>query len=343
MSTSPAGRRALSRWVAVIACAAGVAGLLTAVAPAAGATTKQFKGVNWADPRDNYAADEVVPSGLSKTDGYATTYAKASAVIGEFAAELGANTVRLPINPATVNGAFWHSYTGAIDAATAKGFKVILAYWESPVPAKDGRIDDADAFHRMWSRVTSRYARHGSVYFEPMNEPFGYSSQEWRDVAADWLATFPRVRRDRVFIGGVKYSEDVKPVCADRRLDGTYLALHQYGFWHQDWTRPEQWAADLRDRIGTCASRTVLDEFGASMTTGLDYNGPVDGSNEIAYIQAVTDTLRELGMGSVYWPGLRTGDTYSLTTLHGTGADLSLTVTNRSGLDRLRWGWGRGR
>ncbi|WP_158839461.1 glycoside hydrolase family 5 protein [Saccharothrix deserti] len=332
-----------SRLAAAVACAVSVAGLLTAVAPAASAvSTAQFKGVNWADPRDNYAADEVVPSGLSKTDSYATTYAKASAVIGEFRADLGANTVRLPINPATVNGPFWNSYTGAIDAATAKGFKVILAYWESPVPSKDGRIDDVSAFNRMWGRVTSRYARNGGVYFEPMNEPFGYSSQEWRDVAAQWLATYPQVKRSRVFIGGIKYSEDVKPVCADRRLDGTYLALHQYGFWHTDWTTPEQWADDLRDRIGTCASRTVLDEFGASMTTGLDYNGPVNGSNEIAYIQAVTDTLRDLGMGSVYWPGLRTGDTYSLTTLQGSGTNLSLTVTNKSGLDRLRWGWGGG-
>ncbi|NUT49459.1 MAG: cellulase family glycosylhydrolase [Saccharothrix sp.] len=340
---TPSPTRRGSRLVAALACAVGVAGLLTAVAPAASAapSTKQFKGVNWADPRDNYAADEVVPSGLSTADGYATTYAKASAVIGEFAARLGANTVRLPINPATVNGPFWASYTGAIDAATAKGFKVILAYWESPVPAKDGRVDDVEAFDRMWDRVTARYARHGSVYFEPMNEPFGYSSQEWRDLAADWLATHPRVRRDRVFIGGVKYSEDVKPVCADPRLDGTYLALHQYGFWHQDWTDPRQWAADLRDRIGDCASRTVLDEVGASMTTGLDYDGPVDGSNEVAYLQAATDTLRELGMGSVYWPGLRTGDTYSLTTLHGAGTDLSLQVTNASGLSRLRWGWGR--
>ncbi|MEU4746826.1 cellulase family glycosylhydrolase, partial [Actinosynnema sp. NPDC023658] len=211
---SPSRRRAASRLAAVVTCAVAVTGLLTAVAPAAGATTKQFKGVNWADPRDNYAADEVVPSGLSTQDDYAATRAKASAIVGGFATELGANTVRLPINPVTVNGPFWNSYTGAIDAATARGFKVILAYWESPVPAKDGRIDDLDAFHRMWGRVTARYARQGSVYFEPMNEPFGYSGQEWRDVAADWLATYPRVRRDRVFIGGVKYSEDVKPVCA---------------------------------------------------------------------------------------------------------------------------------
>ncbi|HEY7413799.1 MAG TPA: hypothetical protein VH593_01290, partial [Ktedonobacteraceae bacterium] len=30
------------------------------------AAPNQFKGVNWADPRDNYANDQVVPTGLSK-------------------------------------------------------------------------------------------------------------------------------------------------------------------------------------------------------------------------------------------------------------------------------------
>ncbi len=142
-----------------------------------------------------------------------------------------------------------------------------------------------------------------------------------------------------MLIGGYKYSEDVKPVCADPRLKGTRLALHNYGFWHTDWTSVDQWKADFKSRIGDCASRTILDEFGASMTTGLDYNGPVGTSSEVAYIQAATDTIRELGLGSVYWPGLRNGDTYSLTTLQGTGTNLSLTVNNQSGLDRLHWAW----
>src|SRR5437868_15266889 len=89
--------------------------------PVAHAATNQFRGVNWADPRDNYANDPVVPSGLLTSDNYATTYAKASAILKGFATNLSANTVRLPINPYTVNGSFWNSYTGAIDAATHMG------------------------------------------------------------------------------------------------------------------------------------------------------------------------------------------------------------------------------
>jgi endoglucanase len=331
----------LRRRLAAVCCAVGVAGAMVAAAPTAGAaTTSDFRGVNWADPRDNYASDAVVPSGLSTTDSYATTFAKASAIIGQFRAKVGANTVRLPVNPTSVNGPFWQSYTAAVDAATAKGFKVILGYWESPT-AKDGRIDDQSTFTAMWQRITTRFAFYPNVYFEPMNEPFGYSSQEWTGIVKSWLSAYWYVPRSRVVVDGTGYADDVKSVCADNRLAGTHLALHFYGFWHSTWTDPQQWLADFDQRLGTCSSRTILDEFGASMTTGLNYNGPINGSNEIAYLQTVTNRLRELHMGSVYWPGLRTGDTYSLTELHGCGTALSLTVTNASGADLLARAWGR--
>src|SRR5688500_12255476 len=51
-------------------------------------STREFRGVNWADPRDNYASDEVVASGLSTADGYAATYRKATGIVGEFRKEL---------------------------------------------------------------------------------------------------------------------------------------------------------------------------------------------------------------------------------------------------------------
>ena len=54
-------RAALRRLVIGSAVLVAMAG---AAAPArATADTSEFRGVNWADPRDNYADDEVVPSG----------------------------------------------------------------------------------------------------------------------------------------------------------------------------------------------------------------------------------------------------------------------------------------
>ena len=317
-----------------------LAALLANATPAT-AATNQFRGVNWADPRDNYADDPVVPSGLSTSDSYATTYAKATAVINGFAANLGANTVRLPINPYTVNGPYWAAYTGAIDAATARGFRVILSYWEG-VAHKDGRVDDTAAYWTMWTTVITKYTGNSAVLFEPMNEPFGYSTTDWANLAAQWLATYPGVPKNRVFVSGSGYNDNVTGVCADGRLAGTYLSLHHYGFWNTSQTSYDWWANDLKNRIGSCASRTVLDEWGAPMTTGLDYNGGINGSAFIAYVQADSDTLHALGMGSVYWPGLRTGDTYSMETLGGSGTNLTLSNTNASGVSRLQWAWGAG-
>lgn len=345
--TSPRRVTRPARWrntafgvTACLAVTAVVVGLGPLTKPAA-ASTAQFKGVNWADPKDNFSAGNVVPSGLSTSDSYATTYAKASAVIGGFSTNLGANTVRLPVNPYTVSGSWWSSYTGAIDAALAKGFKVILSYWESSF-AYDGLIDDTTAWRSMWTTVTNKYANTSLVYFEPMNEPYGYSATAWRNLAYQWIRTYPSIPAGRIFVSGTGYNGNVTTVCSDSRLNGTLLSLHNYGFWAKTRTSYSAWVSDLRSRIGSCASRTVMDEWGALMTTGLNYNGPINSNYFIAYVQAATDVMRTLGIGSVYWPGLRTGDTYSMETLSGSGTNLKLTDTNASGVNRLRWAWGIG-
>ncbi|MFF9133049.1 glycoside hydrolase family 5 protein [Streptomyces sp. NPDC014806] len=339
--------RVIGRWVPLLAAAALVAGAGTAAtgAPAAAAprqNTSDFRGVNWADPRDNFADDPIVLSGLSASDDYARTYAKATRVITAFRANLGADTVRLPINPYTVNGAPWKAYRGVIDAATRQGFKVIVSYWEGTGARKDGLIDDVPAYRTMWDTVVHAYGGNPRVYFEPMNEPHGYTDAEWADIAANWLATYPEIPRERVFVSGAGYNDHVTTVCADPRLRGTHLSLHHYGFW-KSYATYDQWVADLKERIGACAGRTVADEFGAPMTTGLDYDKADPSDNFVNYVQAVTDTFRELGMGSVYWPGLRTGDTYTLQQLVGDPERPWLATTNRSGADRLAWGWGRGK
>ncbi|MFE2416902.1 glycoside hydrolase family 5 protein [Streptomyces hokutonensis] len=343
MRTNPARTRLRATFVAV--AIAAVTGTTLAGSPASAApstNTSQFKGVNWADPRDNYADDPVVLSGLSLTDTYAQTYTKATRVIAAFRANLGANTVRLPINPYTVNGSYWKSYRGVIDAATAQGFKVIVSYWEGTGANKDGFIDDPATYWPMWDTVVKAYQHNQRVYFEPMNEPHGYTDAEWADLAAKWLDTYSHVPRNRVFVSGAGYNDHVTTVCADPRLKGTYLSLHHYGFW-KSYATYDQWVSDLKVRLGDCANRTVADEFGAPMTTGLNYNVPTPDDNSINFIQADTDTFRKLGMGSVYWPGLRTDDTYSIQKLIGDAARPWLATTNQSGADRLAWAWGRGR
>ena len=314
---------------------AGAAPLPALAAPSTGPTgTSEFRGVNWADPRDNYADDEVVPSGLSTGDDYHTTYRKASDLVLEFRHEVGANTVRLPINPSSVGTDWWESYQGAIDAATRHGFKVILSYWEGD-DAKDGRVDDQAAFDAMWDTVVDEYGKNPHVYYEPMNEPFGYTLDEWVSLTSGWLDDHSDVPRKRVIISGTGYNDDVTGVGAAEELDGTLLSLHFYGFW-ADHTTEEEWKANLLPRIGEYGWRTVVSEAGSPMTTGLNY-GNHEGDVYTSYLGALTEVARDQGIGIVYWPGLRTNDAYTLTELVGDG---DLEVTNESGLAQLQWGWG---
>jgi endoglucanase len=309
-------------------------------AAAAAVTNSQFKGVNWADPRDNYANDAVVPSGLSTADSYATTYAKASAIIKGFATNLSANTVRLPINPYTVNGAFWKSYTGAIDAATAQGFKVILSYWEGTGAQRDGFIDNTKSFWTMWKTVTTKYAKNSLVYFEPMNEPYGYTKSAWANIAVQWISTYPSIPRNRIFVSGTGWNDNVTSVCADSRLNGTFISLHVYGFSATSTSIP-WWQNNITSRIGSnCYSRTVVDEWGLPMTAGYNYSGAVNGNVYIAYGQAMASVTRQYKMGSVYWPGLRNGDWYSVETLHGSGTALTLSNNSTSGVSLIKHSYG---
>src|SRR5881275_1551724 len=91
--------------------------------PPAAAATNAFRGVNWADSRDNYVDGWVIPTGLTAGDSYDSVRAKADGIISGFQQQLGANTVRLPINPQSVNSDWWARYKGAADSALSHGMK----------------------------------------------------------------------------------------------------------------------------------------------------------------------------------------------------------------------------
>lgn len=304
--------------------------------PSHGPGTSEFKGVNWADPRDNYASDAVVPTGLSATDDYARVLAVSQQILSGFARNLGANTVRLPINPASVGTSWWSSYRATIDAAAARGDKVILSYWEA-ADSKDGLVDDVASWKRMWDTVVDEFQHTSNVYFEPMNEPHGYSLDQWVGVASGWLADHPQVPRNRVVISGSGYNDDVVGVGDAPQLKGTLLSLHFYGFWASHTTEAD-WTADLSARIGAYSGRTIIDEAGSPMTIGLNY-GAHDGNVYTSYLAAVTDFARAHRMGIVYWPGLRAGDSYSIESLQPDG---TLRDNSASGVAQLKWGYGYG-
>jgi endoglucanase len=126
-----------------------------------------------------------------------------------------------------------------------------------------------------------------------------------------------------------------------RALSNCLKACDQY--WNTSYTTENQWKQDLITRLAGYSSRAIVDEFGAPMTTGINYNvgeNNINGNYDIAFMYGVPNQIRAFGMGSVYWPGLRSGDTYTMEQLNGSGTNISLSNTNASGVVQLRWAWG---
>lgn len=322
----------------LLTTSAALVGLGPTAAPAH-AATNSFRGVNWADERDNFVDGTLVLGGLSTSDSYATTQTKADRILSGFQNNLGANTVRMPVNYATVSGSYWNSYTGAIDEATGKGMKVILSYWEGD-SSRDGKVDNLTQFWSMWQTVVTKYSGDANVYFEPMNEPHGYSDTDWKNLAAQWLSTYPGVPRGRVVISGTGYNQGLTTIGSDSRFNGTLISRHIYQFFDTSRHTEASWNSALTDSVGGYASRVIMDEWGAPMTDGRNYDAASGSDDFVNYIRGVSAAARSLGIGTVYWPGVRPNDTYRIQNISGSGTSLSLTTTNASGRDRLRYSWG---
>jgi hypothetical protein len=332
---------ALCRIVAVLALAAGT--LTTLGSHQAHASTNEFRGVNWADQRDNFVNGVLYVSGLSASDTYASASATAGQVVGQMYSITGANTVRMPINEPTV-ATYWSTYTGAIDTALTKG-KVILAYWAYT----GGKPPNTNSFNQMWDTVVAKYGANPNAYFEVINEPYGYGTGDLDNFYNSWLTRYSNIPRSRVILDGAGDAQNVPAVGNDSRLNGTMLAVHDYSFF-AGYVDETQWANHIASYIGGFADRTIATEWGGPMSPGskngvhydtIDYSIP---SRTLfpAYVRGVSSELRTLGMGSVYWPGLRDGDWYSMTTRTGTGSATKLSLVNPSGLARLQYAWGQG-
>lgn len=300
-----------------------------------GAAASSFHGFNWAVQGDNFQDNFLYLSGMTAGNSYSTVEGLTNVVVGTFQ-NAGATALRIPINPATAIGSWWSSYRGVIDKATAMGQKVIVCNWSGSTD-ENGTVPDAASFYFMWDVVINAYNGNGNVYFEIFNEPHGYSTTSWLSVVQTWLARYPTVPRGRVFVGGTGYCQNIPNVASSSITNGCLFSCHDYGFFNKSQTTDTWFYSNLSTEVGSYSSRTVLTEFGAEMTTGLNYQGGDQGSNSIASVIGFCDYCHDHTMGSIYWPGERIGDTYSMYTLNGT---TSMSLNNASGLQLVQYGWG---
>jgi endoglucanase len=313
----------------------GATGTVSAPSGGSGAAAASFHGFNWADPGDNFIDGPLLLSGLSITDNYATVQSVAGLVLSAFSG-VGANAVRIPINPETVIGSWWVNYKGTIDEAASLGMKVIICPWTGSSD-NNGMVNDPTCFWKMWDIVVADYNGNAHVYFEILNEPYGYSAADWLTIVANWLQRYPTVAHGRIFVGGTGADNNIPGVASSSITSGCLFSVHDYGFYNPSNTSASSWYGSLAGEVGSYASSTVLTEFGASMTLGWNYAGGSQNNNEIASILGFSDYCRSNQIGAVYWPGLRDGDSYSMFTRNTNKPALSLN--SPSGLDLVKYAW----
>ncbi len=305
-----------------------------------------FHGINWADARDNFVDGWIIPSGIDHSKTEQEIVVQVGRYLDQFQTLLGVNALRLGINPDTVlSDSWWQKYRALIREATKRNMHVILACWESE-SRKEGRIDDERAFHQMWDRVTAEFGQEDAVFFEIFNEPYGYTDEEWREVAHQWLVRYlPRIKqqnKSRILVSGSGYNENLRQVGADRRFAGCRLSFHLYAWFGGKHQSPEGWEKELAQRIGQeNVSRTIVTEWGAPMKNRPmpDRLSSSSMSVDQAFLLGMSSFLRKGKMGSIYWPGLRDGDDFSL--LERIGATSELRITNESGKALLRDSFGK--
>jgi hypothetical protein len=154
----------------------GVATALLVPALANATNLWWVKGGNWADTRDNYNTGWVIPCGLTSSETVAEAQSKADEIASNIQ-YIGGNMVRVPINPPSVADSYWWSIIQAyVNELVKDGLYVDMCCWTES--SSVGTVDDMSDWETMWETVDSVYASNWSIFYEPINEPFGYSTSD---------------------------------------------------------------------------------------------------------------------------------------------------------------------
>src|ERR1700722_712656 len=281
--------------ITLAALAAAMA--LLAAAPAH-ADTSWVHGGNWASA-DGTITDIQYPDGITSS----TTTTQAAAVADTVASDLegiGVNFVRIPVNPATVSrpGNNWAVEQACINELIHDGINVDICCfyvdWQH-----SGTITNMSWWETMWTTVDGVYKNNNSVYYEPINEPFGYTASGLESVYTTFLGLVNK-SQNHIILGGTGYEDHVAAIGAS--FPNCLLAVHNYAMWDPSDTTVPEWESELNGEVGGYQSRTIMTEFGADTTTGLNYATPNSGNNDISFVQGMCDQCLAWGMGSVWFP-----------------------------------------
>ena len=316
---------------------AGLAATVTLLAAApAYAGTGWAHGANWASngglPGQPYDNSVLYPEGLTQGMTDAQAQAEADKVANDLEG-IGVNFVRFPVDPATVNGngSFgpnWSTDQAAINELIADGMTVDICCFYTDWQGT-GQIPNMATWQTMWQTVDGVYSGNNNVYYEAINEPFGYTLSGLESVYTTFLG-FIHKSQSHIILGGTGYEDNVTGIGGDSSLSSCLLGLHDYAFWDTNRTTESAWETQLQGAVGSYSGRTIMTEFGAEASTGLNYSRTTSDYN-ISFIRGMCIQIRSWGMGACYFPAY--GNSKHLFNSPGGG------IVNQSLVNQLQYGW----
>jgi hypothetical protein len=175
------------------------------------------------------------------------------------------------------------------------------------------------------------------VYYEPINEPFGYTLSGLESVYTTFLG-FITKSQSHILLDGTGYADSVTGIGAYPSFNNCLLAVHDYAYWNTSLTTEAQWESELQGEVGSYYGRTIMTEMGATNDTGKIYTRSAN-DNEISFVRGVCNQCRSWGMGFTYWPATipRNGNgTISPFRLFGS---VGGEIVNYSMTAELNYGW----
>ncbi len=227
---------------------AALAAAAPLLAPApAHADTSWVHGGNWSSWVGLVDNDIQYPDGITSTTTIAQAQAAADTIARDYIS-VGINFVRYPINPATVSGN-WSVTQAAINELIADGMTVDIGCWYIDADSGgNGLIVNMSTWQAMWQTVDGVYHGNNAVYYEPINEPFGYTAAGLESVYSTFLG-FITKSQGHIILDGTGYSDNVTAIGGDSSFNNCLLSVHDYAMWNTGLTTESGWETDLHNRV----------------------------------------------------------------------------------------------
>ena len=323
--------------ITLAAVAAAVA--LLAPAPVHATSTAGWHGGNWSSFVGLTTNVIQYPDGITSS----TTPAEATNVARTIACDyksVGINFVRFPVNPATVTGN-WQVTQACIDELLAEGLTVNIGCWYVDDGVNNngtGLIPNINTWSNMWKTVDGVYGGNNNVYYEPVNEPWGYSESGLLNVYTNFLG-YSLTKSPSYYILDISGNCTITNIGTDSHFNSCYLCWHNYAAANR--TNTIEDTNYLYKYVGHYASRTVMNEMGAITTNGLDYLDESTNANyNIVFVRAMCAECSSWPMGFAWFPAHQTRDANGANDIKVMFNGAGEGVVDPSLIPELQYGWG---